>query len=119
MSDGAADVIVVGYGAAGVCAALEARAQGADVLAIDRFNGGGATQVSGGIVYAGGGTWVQREAGIADTADAMYTYLHAEIGDAVLPETLRRFVDGSPAMIDWLTAHGVPFEASVCPYKTY
>lgn len=118
MSDVTADVIVVGYGAAGVCAALEARARGADVLAIDRFNGGGATQVSGGIIYAGGGTWVQREAGVEDTADAMYTYLHAEIGDAVRPETLRRFVDGSPAMIDWLTAHGVPFEASVCPYKT-
>ena len=118
MSDVTADVIVVGYGAAGVSAALEARAEGADVLAIDRFNGGGATQVSGGIIYAGGGTWVQRQAGIDDTADAMYTYLHAEVGDSVRPETLRRFVDGSPAMIDWLTAHGVPFEASVCPYKT-
>ncbi|OBA89275.1 23S rRNA methyltransferase [Mycolicibacterium mucogenicum] len=118
MSSVTADVVVVGYGAAGACAALEARAQGADVLAIDRFNGGGATQVSGGIIYAGGGTWVQQQAGIDDTADAMYEYLHAEVGDSVRPETLRRFVDGSPAMIDWLTAHGVPFEASVCPYKT-
>lgn len=118
MSGVTADVVVVGYGAAGVCAALEARAQGADVLAIDRFNGGGATQVSGGIIYAGGGTWVQREAGIDDNADAMYTYLRAEVGDSVRPETLRRFVDGSPAMIDWLTEHGVPFEASVYPYKT-
>jgi 3-oxo-5alpha-steroid 4-dehydrogenase len=113
-----ADVVVVGYGAAGVCAALEARSRGADVLAIDRFNGGGATQVSGGIIYAGGGTWVQRQAGIDDSADAMYAYLNAEIGDAVQPETLRRFVDSSPAMIDWLTKHGVPFEASTCPYKT-
>lgn len=112
------DVLVVGYGAAGVCAALEARSRGAEVLAIDRFNGGGATQVSGGIIYAGGGTWVQREAGVNDSADAMYAYLQAEIGDSVRPETLRRFVDTSPAMIDWLTDHGVPFEASVCPYKT-
>ncbi|WP_066900439.1 FAD-binding protein [Mycolicibacterium houstonense] len=112
------DILVVGYGAAGVSAALEARSKGADVLAIDRFNGGGATQVSGGIIYAGGGTWVQRQAGVEDTADGMYAYLHAEIGDAVRPETLRRFVDTSPAMIDWLTEHGVPFEASVCPYKT-
>ena len=80
MSSVTADVVVVGYGAAGVCAALEARAQGADVLAIDRFNGGGATQVSGGIIYAGGGTWVQRQAGITDSADAMYEYLHAEVG---------------------------------------
>jgi 3-oxo-5alpha-steroid 4-dehydrogenase len=113
-----ADVVVVGYGAAGVCAALEARSRGATVLALDRFNGGGATQMSGGIIYAGGGTWVQREAGLDDTSDAMFAYLHAEIGDAVRPETLRRFVDSSPGMIDWLSAHGVPFEASVCPYKT-
>ena len=112
------DVLVVGYGAAGLSAALEARAAGADVLAIDRFNGGGATQVSGGIIYAGGGTWVQRAAGVQDSTDAMYAYLQAEIGDAVRPDTLRRFVDDSPAMIDWLSEHGVPFEASVCPYKT-
>ncbi|MDZ7886676.1 MAG: FAD-binding protein [Mycobacterium sp.] len=116
--DESADIVVVGYGAAGVCAALEARDGGADVLAIDRFNGGGATQVSGGIIYAGGGTRVQRDAGIQDSADGMYAYLSAEIGDAVRPETLRRFVDSSPAMIDWLSGHGVPFEASICPYKT-
>jgi 3-oxo-5alpha-steroid 4-dehydrogenase len=113
-----ADVVVVGYGAAGVCAALEACSRGADVVVIDRFNGGGATQVSGGIIYAGGGTWVQRQAGVDDNAEAMFAYLQAEIGDAVRPETLWRFVDSSPEMIDWLTGHGVPFEASVCPYKT-
>ncbi|WP_155770935.1 FAD-binding protein, partial [Mycobacterium colombiense] len=67
---------------------------------------------------AGSGTWVQRQAGVDDSADAMFAYLQAEIGDAVRPETLRRFVDASPEMIDWLTEHGVPFEASVCPYKT-
>lgn len=117
-TDHIADVVVVGYGAAGVCAALEARACGADVLAVDRFNGGGATEVSGGIIYAGGGTWVQRQAGLDDNPEAMFAYLQAEIGDAVRPETLNRFVQSSPAMIDWLTAHGVPFEASICPYKT-
>src|SRR5215208_3879805 len=110
--DAQADVVMVGYGAAGVCAALEARARGADVLALDRFNGGGATQVSGGIIYAGGGTWVQRQAGIDDDAEGMFAYLQAEIGDAVRPETLHRFVDSSPAMIDWLTVHGVPFDAT-------
>ena len=44
------EVLVVGYGAAGVCAALEARSRAADVLAIARFNGGGAPHVSGGII---------------------------------------------------------------------
>ncbi|MFF3569053.1 FAD-binding protein [Nocardia jiangxiensis] len=112
------DVLIVGFGAAGACAGLEARAAGAQVLAVDRFNGGGATELSGGIVYAGGGTAIQREAGISDTPEAMLAYLTREVGDAVRPETLRRFVDSSPEMIEWLMGHGVPFEASVCPYKT-
>src|SRR5690606_17969924 len=113
-----ADVVVVGFGAAGACAALEAAAHGAQVLVLERFTGGGATALSGGIIYAGGGTSVQREAGVHDTPEAMLAYLEREVGDAVRPETLRRFVDESPAMIDWLKGHGVPFEASLCPYKT-
>ena len=49
------DVLIIGWGAAGACAALEARANGADVLIADRFTGGGASAKSGGVVYAGGG----------------------------------------------------------------
>ena len=45
--------------------------------------GGGATALSGGIVYAGGGTWVQREAGVEDTVDNMYAYLRGEVGDRI------------------------------------
>ncbi|MFC4373461.1 FAD-binding protein [Nocardia halotolerans] len=116
--DDEADVVVVGYGGAGVCAALAAREGGAEVLALDRYLGGGATALSGGIVYAGGGTWVQREAGIDDDAENMLAYLGAEVGDAVSAATLRQFCEQSPALIDWLTEHGVPFQASVCPYKT-
>ncbi|WP_269811924.1 FAD-binding protein [Nocardia acididurans] len=116
--DASADVVVVGYGGAGVAAALTARTAGADVLALDRYLGGGATALSGGIVYAGGGTWVQRAAGVEDDAENMLAYLRAEVGDAVSERTLRQFCADSPAMIDWLSSHGVPFEASLCPYKT-
>ncbi|MBP1160799.1 FAD-binding protein [Rhodococcus sp. PvR099] len=116
--DLSADVVVVGVGVAGVSAALEAVAAGADVIALDRYSGGGASTISGGIVYAGGGTWVQKQAGVADSSDAMFAYLSREVGDAVSEETLRKFCDQSPAMIDWLSGHGVPFEASLCPYKT-
>ena len=55
------DVIIVGFGAAGAASALEASDQGAKVLLIDRFRGGGATSISGGIIYAGGGTPYQKE----------------------------------------------------------
>lgn len=113
-----ADVVVVGYGAAGASAALEATAAGAQVLVLERFTGGGASALSGGIIYAGGGTWVQKAAGVEDSAEQMLAYLRREVGTAVAPQTLRRFVDQSPAMIDWLTGHGVPFEPSLCPYKT-
>lgn len=113
-----ADVVVVGYGGAGVVAALAARESGVDVLALDRYLGGGATALSGGIVYAGGGTWVQRAAGVDDDVDGMMSYLRAEVGDVVSESTLRRFCEGSPEMIDWLSGHGVPFEASLCPFKT-
>ncbi|GIF38578.1 hypothetical protein Axi01nite_28890 [Actinoplanes xinjiangensis] len=116
--DESATVVVVGFGAAGACAAIEAAESGADVLIIDRFTGGGATAISGGIVYAGGGTRQQRAAGVTDTPTAMYDYLRHEVRDAVTPATLRRFCDESADMLAWLEDHGVPFDARLCPYKT-
>jgi len=50
------DVIIVGYGDAGAAAAIEAADRGARVLVLDRAYGGGASALSGGVVYAGGGT---------------------------------------------------------------
>ena len=113
-----ADVVVVGFGAAGACAALEAAASGASVLVLDRFGGGGATALSGGVVYAGGGTPQQRAAGVDDSPETMFGYLRTEVGDAVPAATLRQFCDGSVAMVAWLEGHGVPFEGSLCPDKT-
>lgn len=118
MDELVADVVIIGSGAAGVCAAIEAADAGADVLLLDRFSGGGASRVSGGVVYAGGGTGQQRAAGVEDTVDAMYEYLRLETGEIVSERTLRRFCEESPAMITWLEAQGVPFEGSLCPYKT-
>ena len=112
------DVLVVGYGAAGACAALEAAETGSQVIIIDRFTGGGATALSGGVVYAGGGTAQQIEAGIDDSPQAMFDYLTTEVGDAVSPRTLRAFCDGSVSMMEWLSFQGVPFSAALCPEKT-
>ena len=109
---------MVGFGAAGACAALEAAAAGRSVVVLDRFDGGGATALSGGVVYAGGGTPQQRAAGVTDTAAAMFGYLRTEVGDVVPPETLRQFCDDSVSMLGWLESHGVPFEGSLCPDKT-
>ncbi|MGE2734689.1 FAD-binding protein [Mycolicibacterium vaccae] len=113
------DVIVVGFGAAGAAAAIEAADRGARVLVLDRGYGGGATAYSGGIVYAGAGTPEQQAGGYADSVDGMRAYLAQEVGDAVRAETLTRFCEESPAMIEWLKAQGVGFRGDAVPsYKT-
>jgi 3-oxo-5alpha-steroid 4-dehydrogenase len=116
--DDGADLVVVGLGAAGITAAVEARERGADVVVLDRFEGGGATSISGGVFYAGGGTHIQQEAGVEDTVDNMYRYLSMEVQDAVSEETLRDFCETSAANVRWLTDRGVPFFPTLCPVKT-
>lgn len=113
------DVIVVGFGAAGAAAAIEAADRGARVLVLDRGYGGGATALSGGIIYAGAGTAEQRAGGYDDSVEDMRAYLEQEVGDAVSDETLQRFCEQSPELIDWLKRQGVQFRGGPVPsYKT-
>jgi 3-oxo-5alpha-steroid 4-dehydrogenase len=109
------DVLVVGWGAAGACAALEARAQGADVLIADRFTGGGASAKSGGVVYAGGGTRHQQAAGFNDSPEAMFDYLKHETRGVVSDDTLRRFCADSVSNLEWLESHGAPYAHQMPP----
>lgn len=105
-----ADVIVIGYGIAGACAALEARRAGADVLVIERASGGGgASALSAGIFYLGGGTAVQKAVGYDDTPEDMFKFLMASTG-APDARMVRRFCDDAAAHFDWLESQGVPFE---------
>ncbi len=116
--DDEVDVIVVGFGGAGACAAIEAVDNGASVMVVERFCGGGATRMSGGVIYAGGGTWIQKEAGFEDTPENMFNYLKQETKSVVSDETLKRFCQESEPTITWLEKQGVPFNSTVCPYKT-
>lgn len=116
--DTSADVVIAGFGGAGAAAAIEAREQGLDTLVLDRFKGGGATTISGGIYYAGGGTKTQIEAGFEDSAENMFNYLKLEVDGAVSDEALMDFCRQSVDNYNWITGHGVQFEASYCPFKT-
>ncbi|WP_082432335.1 FAD-binding protein [Pseudomonas sp. NBRC 111124] len=109
------DVLVIGWGAAGACAALQARAEGADVLVADRFTGGGASARSGGVVYAGGGTRQQQAAGFDDSPEAMFDYLRHETQGVVSDDTLWRFCRDSVANLQWLESHGAPFAHQMPP----
>jgi len=112
------DVVVVGFGSAGASAAIEASRAGASVLVVDRFAGGGATRLSGGVVYAGGGTDLQRHAGYEDTPEEMAKYLELETRGEVSPEVLRAFCERSRENFEWLRALGAPFPPGGAPTKT-
>ena len=65
------DVVVVGAGMAGHCAALEAARLGASVVLLEKMPAyGGSTAMCGG-AFAFAGTRVQREKGIADTPELL------------------------------------------------
>lgn len=110
--DEEADVVIVGMGSAGACAAIEAAEAGAEVLALERASGpGGLTASAAGHIYMGGGTRVQKAVGVEDTVEDMYTYLLANTPDPDEAK-IRLYCDESVAHFDWLVAHGVPFEDS-------
>ena len=68
--DMAADVVVVGAGAAGLPASIEAIQNGASVIVIEQnYDIGGHAIQSGGKVALGGGTSLQKKYGIEDSPD--------------------------------------------------
>lgn len=117
--DAACDVLVVGVGLAGVCAALRsAEDKSLEVIAIDRGEGGGASKLSGGVVYMGGGTRAQREAGVEDTPENMANYLAFEAGNIVRADTIQRFARASTRFQDWLEQYGARFGGPATNDKT-
>ena len=115
--DEEAEVVIVGLGAAGSCAAIEAREAGAEVLVLERASGGGGlTASAAGHLYMGGGTRVQKAVGVEDSADEMFKYLMA-----VTPEPdeakIRLYCEQSVSHFDWLVERGVPFKDSIYPQK--
>ena len=105
------DVLVVGLGCAGAAAALEAAQAGAETLVLERAGGGGGTSaMSGGLLYLGGGTSLQKACGFEDSAEEMEKYLLASCGDAPDAEKIRLYCEGSVAHFDWVVEQGVPFK---------
>ncbi|WP_157215782.1 FAD-binding protein [Flavisphingomonas formosensis] len=112
-----ADLVIMGFGMAGACAAIEARAAGASVILVERTSGcTGSTSAAAGHFYLGGGTAVQKACGFEDSAKEMARYLEAVALDPDL-EKIRLYADGSVAHFDWLEAQGVPFDRSFYPQK--
>jgi len=98
-----ADVVVCGYGTAGMPAAIEAHDAGAEVLIIEKLAepGGSCRRCGGGIV--GANTIVQRALGIVDdTPNKLYEYMVACGEGYTDPALARVFADNAGKNVDWI-----------------
>jgi succinate dehydrogenase/fumarate reductase flavoprotein subunit len=106
------DVVVIGFGIAGGCAAVSAAAAGARVLVLERAAAaGGTTSLAGGHFYLGGGTAVQQATGQDDSVEEMYKYL-VEVSREPELDKIRAYCDGSVEHFNWLEDLGFQFERS-------
>ncbi len=114
------DVLVIGFGAAGACAAIEARHAGARTCVLEVASaGGGSAALSGGEVYVGGsgGTRVQRAHGFEDSTADLAAYLTMAGGPGADAARVAVYAAGAEAHFRWLEAQGVPFKGSYLPGK--
>jgi len=113
------DVVVIGTGASGFPAAIAAREAGASVIMVEaQPHIGGHACLSGGHLPLGGGTPLQRAAGIEDSPDKVFDDLTdwTVVQANGFPdyryndrEVIRAFADHSPLTFDFLVRHGVKF----------
>ncbi|HKP59724.1 MAG TPA: FAD-dependent oxidoreductase [Polyangiales bacterium] len=117
--DASADVVIIGGGAAGASAAIEARRLGADVLILERAGAcGGSTALSGGILYFGGGTEIQTACGFSDSADEMYKYLLAASGPNPDAEKVQLYCERNLEHFAWCKDQGLRFNPRFYAKKT-
>jgi len=103
------DLIVIGAGAAGLCAAIEARRAGASVLILEAADAvGGSTALSGGVVLAAG-TQLQRDRGVEDHPDAFYDRYMVINRWSVEPHLARALCSDAAEAVEWLSGFGVKF----------
>jgi 3-oxo-5alpha-steroid 4-dehydrogenase len=110
------DVIVVGLGSAGACAALEAHRAGARVLVLEKqAQGGGTSARAAGQLYLGGGTALQTACGFEDTIEDMATYMKMACGPGAPEDKIDLFCRSSIEHYEWLVDQGVPFRPTFVP----
>lgn len=115
-----ADVVVVGMGIAGACAAIEAAEAGSSVIVLEGASGpGGSSSQSGGEVYLGGGTATQQALGIADTVEDMRAFLSAALGPNADEAKIDAYCEGAVEHHDWLVDHGAVFNHKLWDTPTW
>jgi fumarate reductase flavoprotein subunit len=107
--DNSVPVLIVGAGACGCTAALAAQERGAEVMILERdATPRGNTSLSGGQIPAGG-TRLQREAGIDDSAEILANDLIAKAKGQCDVAFARHIASESARTVDWLVdRHRLP-----------
>ena len=109
--DAQVPLLIVGAGAAGLCAALAAKEAGVDAVLVERDAvPSGSTALSAGLIPAAG-TRFQRNKGIADSAELFAADIkrkaHGE-ADPVIVEAVAR---SAGPVVEWLSdRYGLPFD---------
>ena len=108
--DAQVQVVIVGAGAAGLVAALTAKAAGAEVLVLERDRlPRGSTALSAGLVPAAGTRW-QRAAGIEDSPARFAADIMAKAHDEPDPALVAALTRRIGPVLEWLAdAHGLTF----------
>ncbi|MFD1210789.1 FAD-dependent oxidoreductase [Arthrobacter sp. GCM10027362] len=117
-SNSAYDVIVLGSGASGLCAALAAADAGATVGVFEKAPVvGGTTCLSSAVAWMPDNRYA-REQGVQDSRDDALAYLGSLSNGMILPEMVEAFVDTIPELLDWLDT--TPLKMSLVPgYPDY
>lgn len=104
------DFLVVGAGAASVCAGLVAKKAGKSALIVEKTEFfGGSTGMSGGVFWVPNNP-VMKRAGVDDSYEAASTYLDACAGEPIPGSTRERreaFLRTGPRVIEFLEEHGM------------
>jgi succinate dehydrogenase/fumarate reductase flavoprotein subunit len=103
-----ADILIVGAGAAGALAAIDAASAGVDVLVLEALPGFGGTAATsgGGICIAGSA--LQEQRGISDAPDTALEDWLAFGGPEADPDWADLYLRSSAgSLFDWLTGMGV------------
>jgi fumarate reductase flavoprotein subunit len=104
-------LVIIGAGAAGLCAALAAKESGLDVLVVERSSvPTGSTALSAGLIPAAG-TRFQQAKGIVDGSDLFEADIHRKSKGEADPAVVAAVAQGAAPLVEWLAdRHALPFD---------
>src|SRR5450755_3479152 len=104
-------LLIIGAGAAGLCAALAAKEAGVDAIVIERDAvPAGSTALSAGLIPAAG-TRFQRAKGIADSPQLFAADIQRKAKGEADAAEVNAVAQGAGVLIEWLAdCYGLPFD---------